>query len=100
MIRLGVIGHHGYEELPAVLAELTDAAARFGIEPYFEKDLLPLVPGGKGLEKPASIDARSSVARGSSSALRAQSRRSASRWGIGSVGVMPAPGHCRPACKG
>ena len=57
MIRLGVIGHHGYAELPGVLAQLTEAAARLGIEPYFEKDLLPLVPGGKSLEKPASIDA-------------------------------------------
>jgi NAD+ kinase len=57
VIRLGVVGHHGYEGLPAVLAKLTEAAARIGIEPYFEKDLLPLVRGGKPLEKPASIDA-------------------------------------------
>jgi NAD+ kinase len=57
VIRLGVIGHHGYAGLPAVLARLTEAAARFGIDPYFEKDLLPLVPGGRSLEKPASIDA-------------------------------------------
>ena len=57
MIRLGVVGHPGYEALPAVLSSLTEAAARFGIEPYFEKDLLPLVKNGKPLEKPASIDA-------------------------------------------
>jgi NAD+ kinase len=57
VIRLGVVGHHGYEGLPAVLATLTETAARVGIEPYFEKDLLPLVSGGRPLEKPASIDA-------------------------------------------
>jgi NAD+ kinase len=57
VIRLGVVGHHGYDRLPAVLGALTEAASRFGIEPYFEKDLLPLVPGGRPLEKPASIDA-------------------------------------------
>jgi NAD+ kinase len=57
VIRLGVVGHHGYDGLPAVLARLTEVAAQVGIEPYFEKDLLALVPGGKALEKPASIDA-------------------------------------------
>ena len=57
MIRLGVIGHPGYDELPGVLATLEDVAARAGIEPYYEKDLLPLAPKGRPLEKPASIDA-------------------------------------------
>ena len=57
MIRLGVVGHSGYDGLPAVLASLTEASARLGIEPYFEKDLLPLISGGRALEKPASIDA-------------------------------------------
>jgi NAD+ kinase len=57
VIRLGVVGHHGYEALPAVLRTLNEAAPRLGIELYFEKDLLPLTVGGKPLEKPASIDA-------------------------------------------
>lgn len=57
MIRLGVVGHPGYEGLPAVLRTLTDSAARLGIEPFYEKDLLPLAPRGRALEKPASIDA-------------------------------------------
>jgi NAD+ kinase len=57
VIRLGVVGHHGYAGLPSVLRTLTEAAPKFGIEPYFEKDLLPLAPGAKPLEKPASIDA-------------------------------------------
>jgi NAD+ kinase len=57
VIRLGVVGHHGYAELPAVLTALTEAAPRYGIEPYYEKDLLPLAPKGKPLEKPGSIDA-------------------------------------------
>jgi NAD+ kinase len=57
VIRLGVVGHHGYAGLPAVLRSLMEAAPRLGIEPYFEKDLLPLAPGGRPLEKPASVDA-------------------------------------------
>ncbi len=56
MIRLGVVGHHGYAGLPAVLSTLIDAAPRFGIELYFEKDLLGLADG-KPMEKPASLDA-------------------------------------------
>jgi NAD+ kinase len=57
VIRLGVVGHHGYAGLPAVLRALTEAAPRFGIEAYFERELLALAPGGRPLEKPASIDA-------------------------------------------
>jgi NAD+ kinase len=57
VIRLGVVGHHGYDSLPGVLRTLTEAAPRFGIELYFEKDLVALAPGGRPLEKPASIDA-------------------------------------------
>ena len=57
MIRLGVVGHHGYDELPGVLRTLAEAAPRFGIEPYYEKDLRPFVPEGRALEKPASVDA-------------------------------------------
>jgi NAD+ kinase len=57
VIRLGVIGHHGYAGLPAVLRSLTEAAPKIGIEPYFEKDLLALAPGGRSMEKPASLDA-------------------------------------------
>ena len=57
MIRLGVVGHPGYAELPAVLRSLQDAAPKFSIEPYYEKELLPLAPKGRALEKPGSIDA-------------------------------------------
>jgi NAD+ kinase len=57
VIRLGVVGHSGYAGLPAVLRALEDAAPRFGIEPYYEKELLPFAPKGRVLEKPASIDA-------------------------------------------
>ena len=57
MIRLGVIGHHGYAGLPAVLGTLNEVASRLGIEPYYEKDLRALVPEGRALEKPASLDA-------------------------------------------
>lgn len=57
MIRLGVVGHNGYAGLPAVLRMLIEAAPRFGIEPYFEKDLRALVPEGRAMEKPGSVDA-------------------------------------------
>jgi NAD+ kinase len=57
VIRLGVVGHSGYVELPEVLGSLQDAAPKFGIEPYYEKDLLPFAPKGRPLEKPGSIDA-------------------------------------------
>ncbi len=56
MIRLGVVGHHGYAGLPAVLGTLIDAAPRFGIELYFEKDLQGIA-NGKAIEKPGSLDA-------------------------------------------
>lgn len=56
MIRLGVVGHHGYAELPAVLGTLIEAAPRFGIDLYFEKDLQPMARG-KPLEMPGSLDA-------------------------------------------
>ena len=57
MIRLGVVGHSGYAGLPAVLRALEDVAPRFGIQLYYEKDLLALSPNVRPLEKPASIDA-------------------------------------------
>lgn len=56
MIRLGVVGHNGYAGLPAVLRTLIDAAPRFGIDLYFEKDLQGIAKG-KAIEKPASLDA-------------------------------------------
>lgn len=56
MIRLGVVGHLGYAGLPVALRTLIDVAPRFGIDLYFEKDLLGIA-NGKAIEKPGSLDA-------------------------------------------
>ena len=57
MIRLGVIGHDGYTDLPAVLRTLIDAAPRYELELYFEKDLAALAGGRRTLDRPDALDA-------------------------------------------
>lgn len=56
MIRLGVVGHRGYPELPAILASLFRDAASLGAELYFETDLYEVAHGGKLLTSPTDID--------------------------------------------
>lgn len=56
MINLGVIGHRGYRELPAILRSLLDAASGLGVELYIEDDLFDLAGGGKPLLSPSEID--------------------------------------------
>ncbi|HEV2642736.1 MAG TPA: hypothetical protein VGT98_08515, partial [Candidatus Elarobacter sp.] len=56
MIRLGVVGHRGYPELPAILATLFRDAAALGAELYFESDLFEVANGGKRLTTPSDID--------------------------------------------
>jgi NAD+ kinase len=56
VIRLGVVGHSGYDGLPAVLRTLIESAPRFGIDLYFEKELQGIA-NGRPIEKPASLDA-------------------------------------------
>ncbi|MGI8548460.1 MAG: NAD(+)/NADH kinase [Gemmatimonadaceae bacterium] len=56
MIRLGVVGHRGYPELPAILKSLLAAAHRAGAELYAESDLFDLAHGARKLQSPNDID--------------------------------------------
>lgn len=56
MIRLGVVGHRGYPELPAILKSLLDAAHVAGAELYVESNLFDLADGACELESPSDID--------------------------------------------
>jgi NAD+ kinase len=57
MIKLGVVGHHGYAGLPAVLRTLIDAAPRYKLDLYFENDLLGLAGSGQLIKQPAKLNA-------------------------------------------
>jgi NAD+ kinase len=55
--RLGVVGHPGYPELPAVLRSLSDLAPVLGLELCYEEELRKLANGGNVLDDPATLDA-------------------------------------------
>jgi NAD+ kinase len=55
--RLGVVGHPGYPELPAVLRTLSDLAPSLGIDLYYERELFAAASGGRLLEDPQHLDA-------------------------------------------
>jgi NAD+ kinase len=57
VIRLGVIGHHGYAGLPAALRTLVDVSPGLGFELYFEEGLHGVGGKGKRLESPDKLDA-------------------------------------------
>jgi NAD+ kinase len=57
VIRLGVVGHVGYEELPDVLRTLGDLAPALGLDLYYESDLYKAAGRGKLLEEPGNLDA-------------------------------------------
>jgi NAD+ kinase len=54
-MRLGVIGHKGYEELPGILATLFRLASALGIELHFERGVHESA-GGQPLESASDID--------------------------------------------
>jgi NAD+ kinase len=54
--RLGVVGHRGYEELPAVLRTLGDLAPGLGLELYYEQELFEVAEGGCLLEDAGALD--------------------------------------------
>jgi NAD+ kinase len=56
--RIGVVGHPRYAIFEAALARLVTQAGLEGADPFFEADLLPLVPGGEELtpEMAAGLD--------------------------------------------
>ena len=56
MIRLGVVGHRGYEELPAVLRMLDELAPALGLELHYESELFEIA-GGRELDDPSQLDA-------------------------------------------
>ena len=56
-MRLGVIGHQGYEELPEILRTLFRVAPKLGIEPLLEQGLHEVAGKGARLEDPAQLDA-------------------------------------------
>ena len=57
MIRLGVIGHLDYPDLPAILSIIFRLAGELALEPMFEPDLLDVAPGTGRLEADTEIDA-------------------------------------------
>jgi NAD+ kinase len=56
-MRLGVIGHQGYDELPEILGTLFRLAAALDSEPFLEQGLHDVAGRGNRLEDPAQIDA-------------------------------------------
>lgn len=56
MIRVGVVGHRGYAELPDILRTLFDAAPRLGLTLYFESELFEVADGGRLWTDPARVD--------------------------------------------
>jgi NAD+ kinase len=56
-MRLGVIGHQGYDELPGILETLFRLAPALDIQPYLEQGLHEVAGKGARLEDPAHLDA-------------------------------------------
>jgi NAD+ kinase len=56
VIRLGVVGHLGYSDLPAVLRTLGELAPALNLELAYEEELFN-VAGGRLLDDPSSLDA-------------------------------------------
>jgi NAD+ kinase len=55
-MRLGVIGHQGYDELPEILRTLFRLAPALGIEAFLEQGLHDVAGKGARLEEPAGLD--------------------------------------------
>ncbi len=56
-MRLGVIGHTGYDDLPDILGGLLEAAPQLGLELEFERGLHEVARGGTRLDAPDGLDA-------------------------------------------
>ena len=57
MIRLGVVGHRGYDGLAGILGTLHRLSPELGMQPLLEADLLEVSPSAERLEPDAPIDA-------------------------------------------
>ena len=56
-MRVGVIGHTGYDELPGILRGLLDLAPELGMELAFEEELHSVARSGDLLDDPSTLDA-------------------------------------------
>lgn len=56
-MRVGVIGHSGYEELAGILRGLLELAPQLGLELEFEREMRDVANAGKLLDDPRTIDA-------------------------------------------
>jgi NAD+ kinase len=56
-MRLGVVGHLGYAELPAVLRTLGELSPALGLELFYEAELHAVAGNGNLLEHPGRLDA-------------------------------------------
>jgi NAD+ kinase len=56
-MRIGVIGHTGYPDLPGILDELLRLAPELGLDLEFEDELHAAAGSGKRLSDPAALDA-------------------------------------------
>lgn len=56
-MRVGVIGHTGYDELPGILGKLLKLAPELGLDLEFESELHAVARAGRQLEDARSIDA-------------------------------------------
>ena len=56
MKTIGVVGHTGYDELPAILGRLIALAPALGLSLAFEKDLHVVARSGELLRAPAGLD--------------------------------------------
>jgi NAD+ kinase len=54
--RVGVVGHRGYDELPAILPGFVAQARALGLAIAFERDLHGIAGGGELLESPDDLD--------------------------------------------
>ncbi len=57
MIRLGVVGHSGYIDLPGVLRTLGELAPALGLQLWYERELHAAAHDGYLLEDPSQLDA-------------------------------------------
>lgn len=56
-MRVGVIGHTGYDELPDILRRLLRLGPELGLKLEFEQELHTVAAAGERLDDPSSIDA-------------------------------------------
>ncbi|HEX2723902.1 MAG TPA: NAD(+)/NADH kinase [Gemmatimonadaceae bacterium] len=56
-MRVGVIGHSGYDELQAILEGLLRLAPDLGLDLEFEPEMLAVARAGKALDDPSALDA-------------------------------------------